>query len=168
MILVMSKTRKTLRSGDAKKLLMRFNNTFSLNISLHSGVEFFSINNQKVFVISGGGIFLEAENYLIPSLKFDYVLKDLPKIKVDRGAIPHICSGADLMAPGVRGISKPFQRSKITVIVDDVYEKNLAVGIALIDSQEFDILRKGKVVKNLHYVGDKVWDFIKGLNSNTA
>ncbi|WP_455368030.1 PUA domain-containing protein [[Eubacterium] cellulosolvens] len=130
---------------------------------MHSRVELFSINNLKVYVINVGKIFLEAENYLIPSLTFDYILKDLPKIKIDRGAIPHICSGADLMAPGVRGISKPFQRSKITVIVDDVYKKYLAVGIALIDSQEFDVLRKGKVVKNLHYVGDKVWDFIKGL-----
>lgn len=161
-------SRKMLRSGDAKRLLIRFNGTFKTNISLHSRVELFSIGYHKVYVTDTGEIFLEVDNYLIPSLKFDQVLNTLPQLKVDRGAIPHICSGADLMAPGVKGVSRPFHRSEMTVVVDNVYGKSLAVGIALIDSQEFDILKKGKVVKNLHYTGDAVWDFIKRYNLNTT
>jgi len=37
------------------------------------------------------------------------------------------------------------------------YSKALAIGKALKSSVEIMAEKKGKVIKNLHYVGDKIW-----------
>jgi predicted ribosome-associated RNA-binding protein Tma20 len=39
--------------------------------------------------------------------------------------------------------------------------KALAVGEALMDAATARVTKKGPVVKTLHYVSDKVWDYIK-------
>ena len=43
------------------------------------------------------------------------------------------------------------------MIIDETHGKKLAVGIALFASNEMNSLNSGKVIKNLHYVGDEIW-----------
>jgi predicted ribosome-associated RNA-binding protein Tma20 len=47
-------------------------------------------------------------------------------------------------------------------IMDEKYRKHIAVGVTLTALKALG--GKGKVVRNLHYVGDKVWKWIKALN----
>ena len=44
------------------------------------------------------------------------------------------------------------------VIRDVTHGKGLAVGVANKSSQEIEMSKTGKVIKNLHYVGDKLWE----------
>ena len=82
----------------------------------------------------------------------------LPAVIVDMGAIPFVCKGADVMAPGITEIKTPFEKGALVVIRDVKYDKALAIGTALRSSATILAEKKGKVIHNLHYVGDKIWE----------
>jgi len=86
-----------------------------------------------------------------------------PKIVVNMGAVPYVCNGADVMAPGVVRVEGEFKRDDFLLIVDEKHGKSLGIGTSLFDSQNMKDLKQGKVVKNFHYVGDKLWNFIKKM-----
>jgi len=44
------------------------------------------------------------------------------------------------------------------VIIDVNNKKPLAVGIALFSSSDMKIQKGGRVIKNIHYVGDEIWN----------
>ncbi|MCW3978236.1 MAG: hypothetical protein NWF12_00685 [Candidatus Bathyarchaeota archaeon] len=81
----------------------------------------------------------------------------LPSIVVDMGAIPYVCNGADVMAPGLKEIRGEFEEGDLVVVRDIEHGKALAIGKALVGSDEMKEMRKGKAVMNLHHVGDKLW-----------
>jgi PUA domain protein len=81
------------------------------------------------------------------------------------GAIPHIIKGADIMFPGIVSFDSNIKKEDFLVIVDEKHDKPIAIGLALVNAPEFSREKKGKAVKNVHYVGDKLWDFIKKLES---
>lgn len=82
-----------------------------------------------------------------------------PLIKVDRGAIPFVIKGADVMRPGIIFMSENVAKDRWLVIQDPEHGKDLAIGKALYNSLEMKELQKGKVVLALHYFGDKLWTF---------
>jgi len=84
----------------------------------------------------------------------------LPHVTVDMGAVRFVVNGADIMRPGVTAIAAEVKEGDLVVVVDETHGKPLAVGTALLDSQAMQAATSGKVVRSLHYVGDKVW---KGL-----
>ena len=47
------------------------------------------------------------------------------------GAIPYICKGADVMAPGIKEIPLNFNEGDIVVVRDIKHRKALAIGKAL-------------------------------------
>ena len=111
-------------------------------------------------------VILEEENTVIPSLQI--LLKEdfqeiLPKVVVDMGAVPHIANGADVMAPGITEIKGEFEKGDIVVVVDERHGKPLAVCRARYSSREIRQMKKGKVLENLHYVGDDLWELFKSL-----
>jgi PUA domain protein len=77
------------------------------------------------------------------------------------GAVPHVVGGADIMAPGIRKVNGEFAEKQLLVVVDEKHGKYLAVGRALTGSGPLAAAKKGKVVENIHYVGDLIWDVIK-------
>jgi len=85
----------------------------------------------------------------------------LKRITVDMGAIPFVCSGADVMRPGIKNIEGGIAKGSAVAVVDEKYGKMLAVGAALFDSEEMRKMERGKAVKNIHYAGDWIWDFNK-------
>lgn len=77
-------------------------------------------------------------------------------ILVDQGAIPHLIKGADLMRPGIVSADPNIKQGDLVVILDQVHRKPIAIGRALVDGNQL-MGPKGKVVQNLHYIGDKLW-----------
>jgi len=77
------------------------------------------------------------------------------------GAVPHVCNGADVMAPGVVQIQGDFDKGDFVVVVDERHGKPLAVGVALIDARTMRGLKQGKVLENVHYVGDRLWNQLR-------
>ena len=130
-----------------------------------SRVETETVKNLDIIYVDGQPIAFKMNTAYIPVLTNKPALEKIPKVTVDMGAVPHVVGGADIMAPGVRSIHGSFTRDELVVIVDEKYGKSLAVGRSLLDSETLASTKKGKVITNLHYVGDPVWEMIKPLAS---
>lgn len=96
----------------------------------------------------------------IPFLSEIALLEKFPKAIVDAGAIKFVCNGANVMRPGIKKFTE-FQKDDIICVVEEVHNKFLAVGKALVSSSEMANITKGEVVKNLHYISDKYWEAAK-------
>ncbi len=101
------------------------------------------------------------DNYiLLPFLLERDILSRFPSVEIDMGAVKAICNGAMVMRPGIINMSE-FKKGDIVTIRDINHKEYLAIGIALLDSNDASILEKGVVINNLHYVGDKFWSAYK-------
>jgi PUA domain protein len=61
------------------------------------------------------------------------------------------------MRPGISDIPSNFAKGDLLVIVDEKYGKPLALGLAEVESTDMKPMSKGKVIKNVHFVGDELW-----------
>jgi PUA domain protein len=82
---------------------------------------------------------------------------------VDIGAVPYICNGAHLMAPGITKFTGTFNDGDIIIINEERHNQPLAIGRSLLPSSQLQYTQTGKVALNLHYVGDPIWIFLKNL-----
>jgi len=102
--------------------------------------------------------FFKSGDLFFPALKF--LLKNdiaIKKITVDMGAVKFVVNGADIMRPGIVHIEDDIRKDDPVVILDVNNKKPLAIGKALFSSDEMRSLQSGKVIKNLHWVGDRIW-----------
>jgi len=76
------------------------------------------------------------------------------RVKVDEGAVPFIKGGADVMAPGVVSFEE-FDKGDVVAVVD-LKDRVISSGIAMVSSTEMAGVRKGKVIRTVHSVGDAV------------
>ena len=137
----------------AKKLLAELSDTFG---DLQAGkVETAKFEEKELYLFDESIEFVKDDNGFYPFLGGSY-LESLPKVVVDMGAIRFVCNGADVMAPGITKMGA-FGVGDIVVIRDVTYGKALAIGVANRSSVDIEMSKKGKVIKNLHYVGDKLW-----------
>ena len=109
-----------------------------------------------VYIIEGDIKLARRDKALFPTLLNESV-EDLPSVLVDMGAIPYVCNGADVMSPGITGIDGDFGEGDLVIVRDERHRKSLAVGLALASSADMREMPKGKAVKSIHYVGDKLW-----------
>ncbi|MHA1377680.1 MAG: DUF1947 domain-containing protein [Candidatus Helarchaeota archaeon] len=127
-------------------------------------VELIKSDEISLYVINGNVLFIKFKDKLLPSI--NAMLKNLitlPKVTIDKGAIPYITNGAHIMSPGITKIDPTIKKDQFVVIIDEFHNKPLAIGRALQDAEAIKKTEKGKVIENLHYVGDKIWNFIKQL-----
>ncbi|HIG93854.1 TPA: DUF1947 domain-containing protein [Candidatus Woesearchaeota archaeon] len=114
----------------------------------------------RVLLINHEPAFFEYHDTWVPALKYLQTHPCLRKVTVDMGAIRFIIGGADIMRPGVVAIDEGIAKDDFVVVVDQTHCKPLSVGIALMDSAAMKAITSGKVVKNIHYVGDELWRMV--------
>lgn len=114
------------------------------------------IDSNPIFLLEGH----ELET-LFPTLNV-FMNKDCRRLKnyvtVDMGAVGFVTNGADVMRPGIVDLDNEIEKNDFVVITEEKYGKPLAVGRALFSGRDILKMKKGKVVQNLHYVGDKIWE----------
>lgn len=120
----------------------------------------------SIYLVEGRPLFVRRGEQLVPHLSSVEECFRLPSVVVDMGAVPHVVNGADVMAPGIVRVDGNFAEGSVVVVRDEKYGKAIAVGVALIPSETLPATRRGKVVKNLHYVGDVFWETVKELRSD--
>ncbi len=122
-------------------------------------VEVAEMDDLKLILIEREPLILEHDKRYFLTVKGALKLKEINKnfVVVDRGAIPHIINGADIMRPGVVDYDKNIKKGDFVIVVDENHKKPIAIGISLWSAEEFDKNERGKCVKNIHYVGDKIW-----------
>ncbi len=154
--------RHALSKKERKKVLKEFAEKFpKLKIESKVQMEIGVCDGKTLYFINSEPVFLKDERgMLIPLLRYIYKagnMLGLPLVIVDMGAVKHILNGADVMAPGIVKIIGDFNKGDVVLVVDEKYSKPLAVCEALYSSKEISSMRRGKVLKNLHYVGDRIW-----------
>ncbi|MGD8506609.1 MAG: hypothetical protein PVF15_08105 [Candidatus Bathyarchaeota archaeon] len=154
-----------LKEKQATQLLLEFSQQLKKNpkqlFEAKTRVESVETQVGQILLIDGKPQLAAYEETLLPTLLSEEILNHLPKIVVNMGAVPHICNGADLMAPGVVQIEGRFQADDFLLIVDERHHKPLAIGKALFSSEDTENLKRGRIAKNLHYVGDKLWKLLQ-------
>jgi PUA domain protein len=81
------------------------------------------------------------------------------------GAVPYVCKGANVMKPGIRRFEGEFAKGDLVFIVDERYGKPLAIGEILLGKIEAEGATQGVVIRNVHFVGDRIWNFLKELGA---
>jgi PUA domain protein len=79
-------------------------------------------------------------------------------VSIDEGAIRFICNGADVMGPGITDADRAIQAGEMVWVRDAKHQKPLAIGKALVTGEAMATKAPGKAVKNIHYVGDELWN----------
>lgn len=121
---------------------------------------YYLINQQPAF-------FLFEQNLLVPHLFLIHQGRmQLPLVVVDLGAVPFVLNGADIMRPGI--VSTDFFTRNALVAIAAIPQnvsaektgttKAIAVGKALVSSEELTTFEKGRCIQTLHYVGDAFWN----------
>ena len=123
-------------------------------------VESVEFEGISILIINGVVEFFKSGDRWVPTLRRIYAgaNTEMKSISVDPGAIKFISSGADVMRPGIVSIDDGISKGALVLIKETGHGKVLAIGEALYSSDEMKSLDKGKVVKNIHYVGDKLWN----------
>ena len=104
-------------------------------------------------------LFFYHNNKLLPTLKLLLQgISGIKKVTVDMGAVKFVTNGADIMRPGIVHIEDNIQESEPIVIIDENNKKPLAIGIALLNTEDMRNTSTGKVIQNIHYVGDEIWN----------
>ena len=115
-------------------------------------------------LITGNGIkILKINDEFLPFLSETKTLEKFPYVMVDMGAVKFMCNGANVMRPGIKNFSD-FKKDDIVCVVEESQKKFLAVGKALISSDEMKGIEKGEVVKNIHYISDRFWEIGKTVS----
>ncbi len=165
--------KKHLSNSEVKDINLQLNNLYKLeNFIEKKDVailedEILKINNKAAFFYYKIDDNNEINNnnmikLIVPILKNiieNKILYDkIKKVTVDMGAVKFVVSGADVMRPGIVSFDEEIMKDKIVLVVDVTHKKPLAVGKMMFSGDEAKAMASGKVVKNLHYVGDKVWN----------
>lgn len=112
----------------------------------------------RIVMKEGTPVFFYIDDIPIPTLKKCIEECLLKKVVVDMGAVKFVTSGADIMRPGIVDVDEEIQERDIVAVVDQNNEKPLAIARAIFSGKEIKEMEKGKVLENIHYVGDKIWN----------
>jgi predicted RNA-binding protein (TIGR00451 family) len=106
----------------------------------------------------------DTEEIFFPLLKDTWILPSRPIITVDSGAVKFVVGGANIMRPGITKFEGEFNAGDLVVVQEEKYGKAIAVGKAKASRPEVEGAKKGVVIENLHYAGDKYWDMLKEIS----
>jgi len=158
-----AKEAKDVLDKASARLRMDFEGVFGGKVN----VELVEAESAEFILLNGKPLLARVGEKMVPTLVFDEFVAVAPKVVVDMGAVPHVCNGANVMAPGVVRYEGVFGRGDFVVVVDVQHGKPLAVGEALYGVDEARGVRQGAVVNNVHYVGDKLWNIIKQMQKES-
>lgn len=158
-----------MKQKEGKQILNQLSEKLKTNVEAILGskinIETVEAEFGQLILANGKPLMFKVGANVLPTLLFTEVTQRMPKIVVDMGAVPYVCKGADVMAPGIRRIEGEFNSGDLVVVVDETHGKALALGESLYDSQTARTTKKGAVVKSLHFVSDKIWGFAKTITA---
>jgi len=159
--------RYSLKIKEGKLILRKVSERLKINLETILGskanVETVEAEFGQLILVNCKPLFFKVEETVLPTLFFREIFVHAPKVVVDMGAIPHVCNGADVMAPGIVRIEGEFSKGDIVLVVDEKHRKPLALGEILYNAENVKNIKQGVVVKNVHFVSDKIWNFAKAL-----
>ena len=155
------------KSKEAKQILNEVSERLKVNVEDLFGskvnIEVAEADIGKIYLVNGKPLFFKVGERLLPTLLFPEFVSQAPKIVVDMGAVPYVCNGADVMAPGIVRVEGEFGKGDLVLVVDEKHGKPLALGESMSNVESARNIKQGAVVKTLHFVSDKIWNLAKTL-----
>jgi PUA domain protein len=134
-------------------------------VKAKADVELILTEFAEIYLINGKPILAKLGENVFPTLVFNEFLASSPKVFIDMGAIPHVCNGANVMAPGITRFDGEFKKGDFVLVADEKHGKSIAIGEIIYDEDAAKAATQGAVVKNVHFVGDRIWNFLKQLEA---
>jgi len=164
--------RHFLKAKDAKNLLNVVSEKLGINLEqILKGkvkIELVETEFANIFLINGKPLLIKAGENVFPTLIFNEFSALAPKVVVDMGAVPYVCNGANIMAPGIVRFEGEFRKGDHVIVVDEKHGKPIAIGEIIYDVDTVRKVSEGVVVRNIHFVGDRAWNFIKNLANSVS
>ena len=152
------KKRYYLQKKKLKKVINELGE-YSELIHAKSKVEMLEAEPYPLLLVNGNPNILLIDGKPFPTLKAALSTQlNFKKVVVDMGAVKFMANGADVMSPGIVEVTDNLQKDDIVIIVDEMHHKPLAIGIALINGSEMIKNNDGKAIKNIHHIGDAIWE----------
>ena len=129
---------------------------FGDELSKKDSVELVKDDKYSFILVNSVTRYFYYDGQLVPFLK-NFSPQRLRDVKVDKGAIKFVVGGADIMRPGIVEVDKDIKQGEVVRVVEEIHGKGIALGIALVSGKEMEKSESGKMVKNIHYVGDNIW-----------
>jgi PUA-domain protein len=156
------KKRHTIRKSDIAKLFKRLEDEIGNAAALFRSEKVEMVETTSAFtlyLIDRRPLLIEYDGWVFPTLRGAIERPFSERhIEVDMGAVAFMVKGADVMRPGIVAVSDDIIAGSPVLITEERHKKPLSIGIALYDSPTIQDMEKGKVVQNLHYVGDEIWN----------
>lgn len=137
-------------------------------IEVNDSLTVYSVGDEPALaksMINLGGVSIEATYpTLLSSNKYEAIKRHYPMVHVDEGAVKPIATGADVMRPGIVKVDGEFKRGDVVLVVSPS-GKVIAIAVSLYDSGELVKMTRGKVLINIHHVGDALWKLMSDKGS---
>lgn len=147
---------------DTANVLKEIASQWKIELPRIKNLKIYEIDESSQIVIGEGLTAIKIGRIYLPFLSDTKILEMFPSVTVDMGAVKFMCDGANVMRPGIRKFTQ-FEKGDLVCIVEESQRKFLAVGRALVSSQDVEGMSKGVVLENLHYISDRFWEIKKSL-----
>ncbi|NLX48898.1 MAG: DUF1947 domain-containing protein [Methanospirillum sp.] len=154
--------RHTVRKGEAAVIASRLEEELGPEAGLFSSdrIEVAETGGPvRLYLVDRKPLLFEREGFLFPTLRGAI---DRPfsarRVTVDMGAVPFVVNGADIMRPGIVRVTDDLRADRPALVVEERHGTPLAVCIARLDAVELRSETAGKVCRNIHHVGDEIWN----------
>lgn len=156
----MTKSRHPIRERDARDVSEALSQIFGADVSWKGKlVEESEDGGFHLYFVEGIPLAFAFEGRVMPTVKG---LLEYPAtaryVTVDEGAVKFVLNGADIMAPGVTEADPLVKAGDAVWIREEKHKRPLAVGLALMSGPEMAAAEKGKAVRSVHHLRDKLWD----------
>jgi PUA domain protein len=149
-----------LSNSDIVKIIDKITDQWHLELPKTKQLVLHEIDDETSLITGENLAVIRVDKIFLPFLSETGLLEKFPIVIVDSGAVKFVCNGANIMRPGIKNFTE-FKKDDIICVTEDVHNKFLAVGKALLSSDDMKTLVKGEVIKNLHYISDKYWEIEK-------
>jgi PUA domain protein len=143
------KKRHTIRKGQITDIFARLKEQIGEGANLFQAetVEILETStNLSFYLVNKKPVLMEYGGWVFPTLK-GAIERPFPQR-----------NGADVMRPGITCVTPDVRAQAPVQVVDERHGKPLAIGIALLDGPQIEQSTVGKMCKNVHYVGDEIWN----------
>lgn len=137
-------------------------NGFDHDFKKVKNVRSIMVKNASVYLVEVSPVAVNIEGVYIPYIGSINLFRGYKKVLVDLGAVKYIANGADVMRPGIVDYDF-FDEDDLVVVLVEKHMSPIAIGRALLDSRLLDNMDRGKVLKNIHHVGDRIWKVVKNM-----
>lgn len=146
--------KKKLRKKESKEISKSVQET--AGVLVEGEMEVIDFGDLRIVLVNREPLLMEFEGRYYVSVYGAIKLRpEKFKVVVDSGAMEPIMNGADVMKPGIVSFDPRIRENDFVYVTVGPKDVPIAVGIALCSADE--MRGKGKAVKNLHHVKDRIW-----------